>query len=47
MNVIDWQKATEEQLKKRDVIHNSIKLLCNVLNDTEQAVRLGVKENLK
>jgi extradiol dioxygenase family protein len=47
LKVDDWQKATEEQLKKRDVIHNSIKLLCNVLNDTNQAVRLGVKENIK
>lgn len=47
LKVDDWQTATEEQLKKRDLIHNSIKLLCNVLNDTDQAVRLGVKENLK
>ncbi len=46
LGVKDWQTATEEQLKKRDVIHNSIRLLCNVLNDTNQAVRLGVKENL-
>jgi hypothetical protein len=46
LKVEDWQKATEEQLKKRDKIHNSIKLLCNVLNDTEQAVRIGIKENL-
>jgi hypothetical protein len=46
LRVEDWNKATEEQLKKRDVIHNSIRLLCNVLNDTNQAVRIGVKENL-
>lgn len=46
LKVTDWQKANEEQLKKRDVIHNSIRLLCNVLNDTNQAVRLGVKENI-
>jgi hypothetical protein len=46
LKVNDWQKATEEQLKKRDTIHNSIRLLCNVLNDTGQAVRLGVKENI-
>jgi hypothetical protein len=46
LKVDDWQKATEEQLKKRDKIHNSIKLLCNVLNDTEQAVRIGIKENI-
>lgn len=47
LKVDDWQKATEEQLKKRDIIHNSIRLLCNVLNDTNQAVRLGVKENIR
>ena len=46
LGVKDWQTATEEQLKKRDIIHNSIRLLCNVLNDTNQAVRLGVQENL-
>jgi hypothetical protein len=46
LKVTDWQKASEEQLKKRDIIHNSIRLLCNVLNDTNQAVRLGVKENI-
>lgn len=47
LKVDDWQKATEEQLKKRDIIHNSIRLLCNVLNNTDQAVRLGIKENLE
>lgn len=46
LKVEDWQNATEEQLKKRDTIHNSIRLLCNVLNDTDQAVSLGIKENL-
>ncbi len=46
LKVKDWQTATEDQLRKRDLIHNSIKLLCNVLNDTDQAVRIGVKENL-
>ena len=47
LKVSDWQTATEEQLKKRDLIHNSIRLLCNVLNEPTQAVRIGVKENLK
>jgi len=46
IGVDDWQNATEEQLRKRDLIHNSIKTLCNVLNNTNQAVRIGVKENL-
>lgn len=47
LKVKDWETATEQQLKKRDLIHNSIKLLCNVLNNTDQAVRIGVKENVK
>lgn len=47
LNVTDWQRASEEQLKKRDIIHNSIRLLCNVLNDTYQAVKLGISENVK
>lgn len=46
IGVEDWQSATEEQLKRRDKIHDSIKLLCNVLQDANQAVLLGVKENL-
>ena len=46
LKVNDWQLATAEQLYKRDLIHNSIRLLCNVLNNTDQAIRLGVKENL-
>ncbi len=46
MGVTDWNIATEEQLKQRDTIHNSIRLLCNVLNNPNQAVRLGVLENL-
>lgn len=46
-NVEDWQEATEEQLRLRDKIHYSIKTLTNVLTSTNEAVRLGVKENLK
>ena len=45
-NVEDWQTATEEQLDKRDKMHYSIKTLTNVLTNTDEAVRLGVKENL-
>lgn len=47
LGVDDWQKASEDQLRKRDTIHNSIRLLCNVLNDTDQAVKIGVRENIK
>lgn len=46
LKVKDWETANEEQLKKRDKIHDSIRLLCNVLNNTDQAVRIGVKENV-
>jgi len=45
--VEDWQNATEEQLRLRDKIHTSIKTLTNVLTNTDDAVRIGVKENLK
>lgn len=45
-NVNDWNTATEEQLKLRDKMHYSIKTLTNVLTNTDEAVRLGVKENI-
>ena len=45
-NVKDWQSATPEQLKLRDKIHNSIKTLTSVLQSTDEAVRLGVKEHV-
>ena len=47
LGVTDWQTASEEDLRKRDLIHNSIRLLCNVLQDAEQAVRFGIQENIK
>jgi hypothetical protein len=46
IGVSDWQNATEDQLKQRDKIHSSIRLLCNVLKDPDQAVRIGISENL-
>jgi hypothetical protein len=42
--VDDWQKATEEQLKKRDKIHGAIKLYSNVLTNCNQIVRLSILE---
>ena len=42
--VSDWQSATEEQLKKRDKIHEAIVLLCGALNDNDQAVVLALKK---
>jgi hypothetical protein len=46
-NVDEWEAATEEKLRLRDNIHNSIKTLTNVLTSTDEAVRLGVKEHIK
>lgn len=43
--VKDWQEATEQQLKQRDLIHNNIKLLCRVLTNTEQIVRIAIEES--
>lgn len=44
--VNNWNEATEQQLKLRDKMHCSIKTLTNVLTSTDEAVRLGVKENI-
>jgi hypothetical protein len=41
-NVEDWNKATEEQLKKRDKIQDNISLLADILNDVEKAVELAI-----
>lgn len=40
--VHDWETATEDQLKLRDRIHNNIALLCDVLRDNNQAIRIGI-----
>ena len=45
LHITDWQNATEEQLKKRDLIHNSIKLLSKVLKDPDQIVRISIEEH--
>jgi hypothetical protein len=42
--VENWQQATEEQLKLRDRIHENIYLLCNVLKNNKQAVRIGIQK---
>ena len=47
VGVADWQSATEKQLRIRDKIHLSIETLSNVLTDTREAVRLGVKQHEK
>lgn len=45
-NVDDWNSATEDKLKLRDKIHDNISLLCEVLRDTKQAVKIGVEQAL-
>jgi hypothetical protein len=44
--VSDWETASEEQLERRDKIHNSIKLLTRVLTDIDQIVRIAIEENM-
>lgn len=44
--VKDWQAATESQLKLRDKIHENISLLCDVLRDNNQAIRIGISKSL-
>lgn len=49
-NVKDWNNASESELKLRDKMHDNIYLLCSVLNNTNEAIRIGVmkaKEDLK
>jgi hypothetical protein len=45
--VKDWETANQEQLKLRDRIHENIALLCDVLKDNNQAVRLGILKTLE
>jgi len=44
--VNSWQKATETQLQLRDKIHENISLLCDVLKDNNQAIRLGILKSI-
>ena len=44
-NVTDWNSATEEQLKRRDRIHEDISLLSDVLNNNGEAIRIALKRN--
>ena len=43
-DVKDWQNATEEQLRLRDRIHENISLLVEVMNNINQAIRLGIQK---
>lgn len=45
--VTDWNTASEKQLKLRDRMHENISLLCDVLRDYKQAVRIGVQKAIE
>lgn len=40
--VNDWQLASEEQLRKRDKIHDNISLLADLVTNPEEAVRIAL-----
>lgn len=46
-HVKDWEHATEAQLKTRDKIHENISLLCDVLKDNDQAVKIAILKTVK
>ena len=46
IGVEDWQTASKEQLEKRDKVHEAISLLCDVLKDNKQAVKLGTLKSI-
>lgn len=45
--VQDWESATEDQLRLRDKIHNNIALLAEVMNNNDEAIRLGILNAIK
>ncbi len=40
--VSDWNRATTEQLKLRDKIHENIALLCDIIKDNNQAIAISI-----
>ncbi len=42
--VKDWETANEEQLKLRDRIHENVALLCDVLQDSNKALEIGIRK---
>ena len=46
-HVEDWQHANEEQLELRNKIHENISLLCDVLRDNDQAVKVAILKAIK
>lgn len=45
-NIDDWQHATEVQLKMRDKIQDNITLLCGVLTNPDEAVRIAILKTM-
>jgi len=45
-HVKDWQTANENQLKLRDRIHENIALLCDVLKNNDDAVRIAILKTI-
>lgn len=45
--VDDWNTATQPQLELRGKIHDNISLLCDVLKNNEDAVRIGIKKAIQ
>lgn len=46
-HVEDWEHATEKQLITRNKIHENIALLCDVLKDNDQAVKIAILKTVK
>ena len=40
--VKDWNEATEKQLELRTRIHENVSLLCDVLSDPNEALKIGI-----
>mgnify|MGYP002641665577 CR=1 FL=1 len=46
VGVDDWQTATESELKTRDRIHDNISLLCDVLKNNDDSIRIAILKTL-
>jgi hypothetical protein len=44
IGVSDWESASEEQLRKREILQGNIALLCSVLKDNRKAVESAFDE---
>ena len=46
-NVEDWNLACDKSLKTRDKIHDNISLLCEVMSNVDECVRIGILQETK